>query len=127
LRRTPSTDVRLRAWWRQFFVLRRADQAVEQSPQGEDELTPDQKVDLDNAARLQQMKINTRLTALQTSLELMRTQGYGGEANRVDHITLLAMAGDIEAYVLGGLEEETKQAIENAKKPPLPKIIQVRP
>jgi len=92
-------------------------------------LTPDQKVDLDNAARLQQMKINTRLTALQSALELMKISGYGAEAgslNRVDHITLLAMAGDIEAYVLGGLEDEAKQAIDAAKKPK-PSIIQVRP
>jgi hypothetical protein len=92
-------------------------------------LTPDQKVELDNAARLQQMKINTRLTALQSALELMKIPGYGFQEGvaRVDHITLLAMAGDIEAYILGGLEDEAKQAIENAKKPPKPAIIQVRP
>ena len=96
-------------------------------------MTPDQKTELDNVARLQQMKINTRLTSLQTALELMKIPGYGfategmSSPNVVDHITLLAMAQDVEAYVLGGLEEETQKALENAKKPPPPKILQVRP
>lgn len=105
-------------------------------------MTPEQKVDLDNAARLQQMKINTRLTALQSALEIMKTPNYsylvdvsddadvssrlerrGGE---IDHVTLLAMAGDIEDYILDGLEDEAKEAIEAAKKPK-PTILQVRP
>lgn len=65
-------------------------------------------------AGLQQMQINTRLTALQTALEIMRTQNY---ANTVDHITMLAMAGEIENYILGELVDEAKKAIAEANKP----------
>jgi hypothetical protein len=92
-------------------------------------------------AGLQQMQINTRLTALQTALELMKTSGYTGIAGQklsddpkytgqlepvwakppgaVDHITLLSMAGDIENYILGELVDEAKKAIEAAKRPPV--------
>lgn len=88
---------------------------------------------------LQQMQINTRLTALQTALELMKINGYTGIAGQklsedpkytgqlepvwvkppgaVDHVTLLAMAGDIENYILGTLVEEAKKAIAEASKP----------
>ena len=108
-------------------------------------MTPTQKEELDLLGKLHQMKINTRLTALQSALELMKTTGYTGIAGQtkaeegkfpepvwvrppgtVDHITLLAMAGDIEAYILGNLEDEAKEAITEAKKPPPPKILQVR-
>ena len=107
-------------------------------------MTLDNKTQLDNTARLHQMKINTRLTALQSALELMKINGYLGvegaktdddgkvtpawvrRSGAVDHVTLLAMAGDIEAYILGGLEEEAKAAMEAASKPK-PSIIQVRP
>lgn len=108
-------------------------------------MTPTQKEELDLLGKLHQMKINTRLTALQSALELMKTHGYTGiagqtqgdgdvlpkpvwvrEPGAVDHITLLAMAGDIENYILGTLEEEAKQAMEEAKKSK-PSIIQVRP
>ena len=103
-------------------------------------MTPTQKEELDLLGKLHQMKINTRLTALQSALELMKTAGYTGipgadkdgnpqwvrPPGTVDHITLLAMAGDIEAYILGNLEDEAKEAITEAKKPPPPKILQVR-
>lgn len=84
------------------------------------------KQDLDNLARLQQMKINTRLTALQAAQQLMATTGYLGvpgikasdgspvwikPPGAVDHITLLAIAGDIEGYIMGNLEQETKDAL----------------
>lgn len=70
------------------------------------------KQELDNTARLQQMKINSRLTALQAAQSLMQLQDYDGKR---DHITLLAIAGDIEQYILGTLEEETEAALKKAK------------
>ena len=106
-------------------------------------MNPNAKEELDQLGRLHQMKINTRLTALQSALELMKTPGYTGIAGEkpvdnptfagertpvwvkppgaVDHVTLLAMAQDIEAYILGDLEDEAQKAIENAKKPQAPK------
>jgi len=87
------------------------------------------KQELDNIARLQQMKINTRLVSLETAQKLMATMGYLGVAGQkadtgnacwvkepgaVDHITLLAIATDIENYILGNLEQETKDALEAA-------------
>ncbi len=93
-------------------------------------------------AGLMQMKINTRLAALQAAQTLMGTHGYTGvpgaskedgsplwiqRPGAVDHITLLAMAGDIEKYIIGDLAQEAKEAIEAAKnKPPHSKILQVR-
>ena len=86
----------------------------------------------DLAAGLMQMKINTRLTALQAAQTLMATSGYLGvpgasmdtkepvwihRPGAIDHITLLAMASDIEAYILGDLEDEAKKAIEAARNP----------
>ena len=78
------------------------------------------KQDLDNLARLQQMKINTRLTALQTSLELMKMKGYlpidgGNAASSVDMVCLLATAQEVENYILGSIEAETTAALEKAK------------
>lgn len=92
-----------------------------------------------------QMKINTRLTALQCAQTLMSTPGYHdanpafmvpgpdgttavpvNNSGKVDHITLLAIAGDIENYIIGDLQEEARKAIEEAKNP-RPKILQVRP
>lgn len=95
--------------------------------------TTDQK-----EAGLMQMRINTRLTALQTALSIMGnvaySHGVAGEKpvedpkfpgerapawiqqpQRVDHITLLAMAGDIEKYIIDDLAEEATKAIEAAK------------
>ena len=80
-------------------------------------LSADQK-----EAGLMQMRINTRLTALQTALELMKIEHYKGE---VDHIMLLAMAGDVEKYIIDDLAEEARKAIDAAKN--TSKIIQVRP
>lgn len=108
-------------------------------------MTPQQKEELDLLGKLHQMKINTRLTALQSALQLMGTTGYTGIAGQtkaedgkfpepawvrppgaVDHITLLAIAGDVEDYILGDLEQEAKDAITEAKKP-VSNIIKVRP
>lgn len=101
--------------------------------QTENELSNPQaeKANLDQLARLQQMKINTRLTALQSAQQLMATPGYTGipgsdketkeptwikKPGAVDHLTLLAMAQDIETYILGNIESETIQAMEAAKR-----------
>lgn len=97
-------------------------------------MTPAEKEALDLQARVHQMKINTRLTALQTGLELMKAPNYSSVVYKndpnnpmidsepvtrgggVDHITLLAMATDIEKYILGELEAEAQQAVEAAQK-----------
>lgn len=85
------------------------------------------RAELDNLAKLQQMKINARLVSLETSLKLMYHQGYEGVpggANKIDAITLLAQAQMIEQYILGGIEKETTEALENAaKKLGAPRIV----
>lgn len=90
------------------------------------------KLDLDNAARLQQMKVNARQFAVTMALELMKAPNYsvvefhnnpedpnsssakiiGG---KVDHITLLAMAKDCEDYIMGNLEQEALDAVTAAQ------------
>ena len=90
------------------------------------------KAELDQIARFQQMKINARLTALQSAQALMATPGYSGIAGEtrnekgelvmtwekppgaVDMITLIATAQEIENYILGQIEEESLKALENA-------------
>lgn len=89
---------------------------------------------LDTEARIQQMKVQARQFAATMALELIKAPNYSvvefrndpGDTNgnslayvvggKVDHITLLAMAGDIEKYVLGDLEQEAKDAIAEAAK-----------
>ena len=77
-------------------------------------MTPAEKERLDMQARAQQMKINTRLTALQAGQSIMSLTTYN---QGVDHLTLIAMATDIEKYILGEIEQETKDAIEQMNKP----------
>lgn len=72
--------------------------------------------ELDQLARLQQMKINSRLTALQAAQAIMSLPGFtdpirGNEASKYDSITLIAMAQDIENYILGNIEKETEEAL----------------
>jgi len=99
-------------------------------------LTPAEKEKLDMQARAQQMKINTRLTALQTALSIMQAPNYNVfvhapdiEPNimggKTDHLTLLAMATDIEKYILGEIEQETNDALEALNKPK-PTIVPAR-
>ncbi len=103
-----------------------------------------EKLALENLAKLQQMRINARLTALQAAQTLMGTHGYLGvdgmkknEAGipeptwirppgTVDIITLLAQAQMIEDYILGNIEKESVEAMEEAKKrldPNRPKLV----
>ena len=77
-------------------------------------MTPQEKEKLDMQARAQQMKINTRLTALQSVHTLMGHTNYTGA---VDAITVIAMASEIESYILGDIEQETKDALEAMNKP----------
>jgi len=76
-------------------------------------------------ARLMQMKINTRLTALQSAQTLMGTPGYNELGGTVDHSTLLLIASQIETYIIGDLEQQAKEALDKVKNPP-PSIIKVR-
>lgn len=75
-------------------------------------MNPQTKQDLDNLARLQQMKLNTRLTALQAAQAVMSLPSY---ENKACHLTLMAMAADIEKYILGEIEAETEAALKKAK------------
>ena len=76
------------------------------------------KAELDNLAKLQQMKINARLVSLETSLKLMHVAGYveAGGGNKLDAVTLIAQAGMVEQYILGNIEEESVKALEDAAK-----------
>lgn len=97
-------------------------------------MKPEDREKLDMQARAQQMKINTRLTALQAAQTIMGTPGYLGvpgekredgkveavwvyKPGSVDHLTLIAMATDIEKYILGEIEQETKDVLEALNKP----------
>ena len=106
-------------------------------------MTPAEKEKLDMQARAQQMKINTRLTALQAAHNIISlasySDGISGEiatdddGNKipmlerkavwirrpgpVDHLTLIAMATDIEKYILGEIEKETQDALDALNKP----------
>jgi hypothetical protein len=86
------------------------------------------KEKLEQAARLQQMNINARLVSLETAMKLMHAPFYNYEdkdnnndkvikGGKTDHITLIAMAQEIEGFILGNIEEETKQILEELKKP----------
>lgn len=77
-------------------------------------MTPAEKEKLDMQARAQQMKINTRLTALQSAHTIMGNTNYSGAH---DPIALIAMASEIEGYILGQIEEETKAVLEALNKP----------
>jgi hypothetical protein len=76
------------------------------------------KVELENLAKLHQMKINSRLVSLETSLKLMHIAGYAqaNDANKLDAITLIAQAQMFEQYILGNIEEESVKALEEAAK-----------
>lgn len=89
-------------------------------------MSPNDKEKIDLQARVQQMQINTRLTALQAAQTLMSTAGFGIDGvGKVDHVTLLAMAGDIEKYILGNLEAEAQKAIEGIGKPKIDVVKQM--
>lgn len=85
-------------------------------------MNPQEKEKLDAQARLHQMQINTRLASLQAAQTVMSTPGFrpddgGNPMSRVDAITLISMACEIEKYILGEIEAETKLAIEEFNKP----------
>lgn len=89
-----------------------------------------EKLTLENLARVQQMKINARQFATTMALELIKAPNYsyveiknvtGGPAETirhggaVDHVVLLAMAKDVEDYIMGSLEKEALDAITAAQ------------
>lgn len=92
-----------------------------------------EKLALDNLARAQQMKINARQFAATMALELIKAPNYSAiqytddtdrpgnnskaeiVGGKVDHVTLLAMARDIEDYIVGNLEKEAVDAMDAAK------------
>lgn len=91
------------------------------------------QLELDSAARVQQMKVNARQFALTMALELIKAPNYsvvqytndpstpGSDSKaeviggKVDHITLLAMAEDCEKYIMGNLEAEAVAAVKAAQ------------
>lgn len=93
-----------------------------------------EKLGLENLARLQQAKINSRQFALTMALELVKAPNYSvvefvndpdkpGSDSRarvlggdVTHVAMLAMAKDFEDYVMGNLEKEALDAIDAAQK-----------
>jgi hypothetical protein len=82
---------------------------------------------LDNIAKLQQMKLNCRLVALERATVIMACPGFLDRsiqehgANSVTVITAIAIAKELEGYILDNIEEETEEVLraarENLNKP----------
>jgi hypothetical protein len=73
---------------------------------------------LENIAKLQQMKLNCRLVALERATVVCSASNYNG---RNEFIEVIAVAKEFESYILDNIEAETeevlKQAQENIGKP----------
>lgn len=73
---------------------------------------------LENIAKLQQMKLNCRLVALERASVICSASNYGG---RNEAIEVMAVAKEFESYILDNIEQETeevlKKAQENINKP----------
>ena len=76
---------------------------------------------LDNAAKVQQMKLNTRLTALQAATQIVSAPGFIDRsipehaANSVTVHTTIAIAQELEGYILGNIEVETEELLRRAQ------------
>ena len=76
---------------------------------------------LENIAKFQQMKLNARLAALDVATKLVTAPTFIDKsipehgANSVTVHTLLAVAQDVTDYILGNVEEESKQAMAEAE------------
>jgi hypothetical protein len=76
---------------------------------------------LDNLAKLQQMKLNTRLAALEAATKIVSSPGFTDRtipehaANSVTVHTTIAIAQELEGYILGGIEAETEEALKAAQ------------
>lgn len=72
-------------------------------------------------AKLQQMKLNTRLTALQAATQIVAAPGFIDRtipehaANSVTVHTVIAIAQELEGYILGDIEAETEEALKKAQ------------
>ena len=66
---------------------------------------------LENIAKLQQMKLNCRLVALERATVICSAANYGG---RNEAIEVMAVAKEFESYIMDNVEEESKQALEAA-------------
>lgn len=71
---------------------------------------------LENLAKIQQMKLNTRLAALEAATKIVSSPGFmvpipEHAANSVTVHTTLAIAQEIEGYILGNIEAETEEAL----------------
>jgi hypothetical protein len=83
--------------------------------------------ELENIAKLQQMKLNCRLVALERATVIVGIPGFIDQSipehagNSVTVHTTIAIAQELEGYILGDIEEETeevlRQARENLSKP----------
>lgn len=76
---------------------------------------------LENLARLQQMKLNTRLAALEAATKIVSSSGFVDRtipehaANSVTVHTTIAIAQELEGYILGNIEAETEEALAKAQ------------
>ena len=76
---------------------------------------------LENMAKLQQMKLNTRLTALQAATQIVSAPGFIDRtipehaANSVTVHTTIAIAQELEGYILGDIEAETEEVLKKAQ------------
>jgi len=76
---------------------------------------------LENMAKLQQMKLNTRLTALQAATQIVSAPGFIDRtipehaANSVTVHTTIAIAQELEGYILGNIEAETEEVLKKAQ------------
>lgn len=75
---------------------------------------------LENLAKLQQMKLNTRLAALEAATKIVSAPGFmmpipEHAANSVTVHTTIAIAQELEGYILGNIEQETEEALAKAQ------------
>jgi len=76
---------------------------------------------LENIAKLQQMKLNCRLVALERACTIMAIPGFIDRsipehgANSVTVITAIAIAKELEGYILDDIEEETGEVLKQAQ------------
>lgn len=67
---------------------------------------------LENIAKLQQMKLNCRLVALERASMICSASNYSGQ-NAV--IEVMAVAKEFESYILDNIEEETEEVLKKAQ------------
>jgi len=68
--------------------------------------------ELENMGKLHQMKLNTRLVALERATMVCSAANYAGKNSAIE---VMAVATEFEGYILGQIEQETKEAFEAAQ------------